>query len=195
MFVMIKNGIIFLFISLISFSCKDKVQEFSGFTQKEMEFLLASEETKIWERISREVNGEEVILEDCELQNYLIFIQGQLGNPKPLLYAYNPTNCDSANFCNLYPDFCVADTTLCAIDPDFCQGLSDGILLIGTWYAKEPFIENSRSDTLIFEINGIEESIEVLDISTNYATFLYKNRTENSGGSVVEYYQNLPLEE
>jgi hypothetical protein len=52
----------FLFLFLTIISCKDKVQEFSGFNQKELEFLLASYEGKIWERISREEDGEEVVL-------------------------------------------------------------------------------------------------------------------------------------
>jgi len=192
---MISKQIAFIlfFAALIIFSCKEKVQEFSGFTQKEMEYLLASQEVKIWQRISREENEEDVVLEGCDLENYLFFVQGQVGNPKPLLYAYNPSNCDSLDFCNLHPDLCIADTTLCGEDPEFCSGLGDGILYIGSWYAKEPFIENSRSDTLVFEINGKMESIQVLDISSEYATFLYKNRTGGSGGSVVEHYQNIAV--
>ncbi len=192
---MIKNGIIFLFFISIIFSCKEKVQEFSGFTQKEMEYLLASQELKIWQRISREENEEEIMLEGCDLENYLFFVQGQVGNPKPLLYAYNPSSCDSLEFCNLHPELCIADTTFCGEDPQFCNSLGDGILYIGSWYAKEPFIENSRADTLVFEINGITESVQVLEISSEYASFLYKNRTGNAGGSVVENYQNIPLTE
>jgi hypothetical protein len=171
------------------------VQEFSGFNQKELEFLLASYEGKIWERISRQEDGEEIVFEDCELDNYLIFLEENVNNAgelKPLLYAYNPNICDSLDFCSLHPDFCLSDTTLCAENPDFCENLEVGILFIGSWYAKEPFIENSRSDTLVFEINNKAESIQVLEITANYVTFLYKNRTGTSGVTVIEHYQFLP---
>jgi hypothetical protein len=190
-----KHHFYFLLSFLTLISCKDKVQEFSGFNQKELEFLLASYEGKIWERISREENGEEIVFEDCELDNYLIFLEENVNNAgelKPLLYAYNPNLCDSLDFCSLHPDFCLSDTTLCAENPDFCENLEEGILFIGSWYAKEPFIENSRSDTLVFEINNKAESIQVLDVTANYVTFLYKNRTGTSGGTVIEHYQFLP---
>jgi hypothetical protein len=188
---MIKNSLFFLLLIVI-FSCKDKVTKFSGFTQTEMEFLLASSDAKIWERISREEDGEEIFLEGCEAESYLIFLQDEVGDPKPLLYAYNPAVCDSLDFCALHPDFCISDTTLCAENPDFCDDLQDGILFIGSWYVKEPFIENSRADTLIFEINEKSESIHVTSITANYATFSYKNRTGSSGGSVIESYQFVP---
>ena len=61
---MLRNGLIFLLITISLLSCNDKVKVFSGFTQTEMEFLLASYEGKAWERISREEDGEEVTLED-----------------------------------------------------------------------------------------------------------------------------------
>lgn len=192
---MIKNGLIFLFVFISLLSCNDKVKKFSGYTQKEMEFLMASYEAKVWERISREEDGEEINLEGCELDNFLVFVQGTVGEPKPLLFAYNPTVCDSLDICTLYPNFCISDTTLCAENPEYCEELGNGVLFIGSWYAKEPFIENSRSDTLVFEINQEEESIYVTNITANYATFLYKNRTGTEGGTVVENYQYLPPSE
>lgn len=192
---MVKKGHFLAIILFLAFACKDKVKEFSGFNQKELEFLIASYEGKIWERISREENGEEINFSDCDLENYLIFLESNINNvgeQKPLLYAYNTNICDSLDFCSLHPDFCQSDVTLCGENPGFCEGLEDGILFIGSWYAKEPFFENSRSDTLVFEINNKTESIQVLDISANYATFLYKNRFSASGGSVIEHYQFLP---
>jgi hypothetical protein len=75
---------------------------------------------------------------------------------------------------------------------NFCDSLEDGILFVGSWYAKEPFIENSRSDTLVFEINNKAESVQVLDITANYVTFFYKNSTGASGATVVERYRFLP---
>jgi hypothetical protein len=190
-----KHHFYFLLSFLTLISCKDKVQEFSGFNQKELEFLLSSYEGKAWERISREEDGEEVVFEDCGLENYLIFLEDNVSNAgelKPLLYAYNPNLCDSLDFCSLHPDFCLSDTTLCGANPEFCDSLEDGILFIGSWYAKEPFIENSRSDTLVFEINNKAESIQVLDITANYVTFFYKNSTGASGATVVERYRFLP---
>ena len=56
---MSKSTIIYLAFFLLIFGCEDKVKDFSGFTQKELEFLLASEEGKAWERISKEEGGEE----------------------------------------------------------------------------------------------------------------------------------------
>ena len=180
-----------LLIFMFSF-CKDKVKEFDGFTQKEMEYLLASDELKVWERNSQEEDGEVIVPGDCDMDNYLIFIQGNLGQPKPLLYAYNPLICDSLDFCSLHPDFCQADTDLCNADPVFCESLGDGVLYIGSWYAKEPFIKNSRSDTLVFEINSKIESIFVTSISSQYATFQYKNREGNDGEIITESYSFSP---
>ena len=99
------------------------------------------------------------------------------------------------DICSLYPDFCISDTTLCAENPYFCEELGNGILYIGNWYAKEPFIQNTRSDTLVFEINQELESIHVTSITANFATFLYKNRRGSEGGTVIENYQFLPLAE
>ncbi|MCK5369006.1 MAG: hypothetical protein KAQ62_10655, partial [Cyclobacteriaceae bacterium] len=158
---MVRNGIFFLLLIFLFSFCKDKVKQFNGFTQKEMEYLLASDDFKVWERISQEENGEEILPDDCGMENYLIFLQGSVGQPKPLLYAYNPLLCDSLDFCDQHPDFCEADTTLCNAEPDFCESLADGVLYIGSWYAKEPFIKNDRSDTLVFEINNKLESIFV----------------------------------
>lgn len=188
---MVKNAVIFSFIIFILISCKDQVKEYSGFTQKELEYLLASTEIKVWERVSREEDGVEVISDDCGMDNFLIFVQGDVGKPKDLLYAYNPNMCDSLDFCNLHPDFCISNTTLCAANPTLCDDLQEGLLYIGAWYAKAPFIVNSRSDTLVFTINGKTESIHVTGISSEYATFVYKNRQSASGGTIEETYKYL----
>ena len=189
---MVKNGILLLLLIFMFSFCKDKVKKFDGFTQNEMEYLLASDELKVWERISQEEDGETIIPGDCGIDNYLIFIQGKLGEPKPLLYAYNPQICDSLDFCKLHTDFCQADTAFCNVDPLFCESLGDGVLYIGSWFAKEPFIENSRSDTLIFDINNKIESIFVTNISSENATFLYKNRKGDEGGIITEVYNYSP---
>lgn len=186
---MVRNASFFLFLLFVFSLCSDKVNQFDGFTQKEMEHLLASDEFKIWERIAQEENGDEIIPDDCGLENYLIFLQGNVGEPKPLLYAYNPTLCDSLDFCLQHPDFCQADTMLCNADSAFCQTLEDGMLYVGNWYAKEPFIVNDRSDTLVFEINKKKESIFVTGITAKNATFQYKNRVGNGGGVITEYYE------
>ncbi len=188
---MVKKAVIILWIIFAFYSCKDKVKEFSGFTQKELEFLLSSTDAKVWERVSREEDGEEVIPDDCSMDNYIIFLQGDVGKPKDLLYAYNPGICDSLDFCNLHPDFCISDTANCAANPVLCDGLQEGLLYIGTWYAKAPFVVNSRTDTLVFTINGKNESIHVTDISSKYATFVYKNRQGAAGGTIEETYMYL----
>ena len=176
-------------VTVVLTSCEDKVKKFDGFTQKEMEYLLAGEEAKAWERIGKVENGSALVLEDCDLENYLILVQGSLGNPKPLLYAYNPSICDSLDFCNLHPDFCQSNLTLCSENTDFCAGLDQGMLYIGSWYAKQPFIKNGSVDTLVFTINKTKESIYVSDINAQYAAFQYKNRIGASGGIITEYYQ------
>ncbi|MCK5280551.1 MAG: hypothetical protein KAK04_18490 [Cyclobacteriaceae bacterium] len=168
------------------------MKQFNGFTQKEMEYLLASDDFKVWERISQEENGEEILPDDCGMENYLIFLQGSVGQPKPLLYAYNPLLCDSMDFCDQHPDFCEADTTLCNAEPDFCESLADGVLYIGSWYAKEPFIKNDRSDTLVFEINNKLESIFVTNITSQNAIFQYKNRFGIGGEVITEIYKFSP---
>ncbi len=181
---------LFLYIILffLFFSCEDKVREFGGYTQKEMEYLLASDSVKIWERLSKAEDDIIIDPDDCDMDNLLIFFQGDLGQPKPLLYAYNPLICDSLDFCLQHPDFCQSDTTLCNANPEFCESLVENMLFIGSWYAKEPFIKNSRSDTLVFEINSKKESIFVTSISSQNATFLYKNRQGNEGATITEIY-------
>ncbi|MCG8307716.1 MAG: hypothetical protein MI975_10035 [Cytophagales bacterium] len=191
---MFKNSVLFSCLIVLIFSCGDKVQPFNGFTQKEMEFLLASDESKAWLRISKEEDGEIIEPDDCGMDNYLVFVPGSLGDPKPLLYAYNPLICDSLEFCMQHPDFCQSNATLCESDPDFCELLAEGVLYIGSWYAKAPFIENSRSDTLIFEINNKKESIFVTHITSQYATFQYKQRTGANGGLITENYNYSPPE-
>lgn len=193
---MVRNGIFFLLILFIFSLCNDKVKQFDGFIQSELEYLLASEEFKVWERTGKEEDGKEIVPDDCGLDNYLIFLQGSTGEPKPLLYAYNPLICDSLDFCLQHPDFCQADTALCNANTTFCETLEEGMLYIGSWYAKEPFIKNSRSDTLVFEINNSKESIFVTNITSQYATFLYKNRTGDDDGIITEHYKYLsPLNE
>ena len=189
---MVRNGIFFLLLIFLFSFCKDKVKQFNGFTQKEMEYLLASDDFKVWERISQEENGEEILPDDCGMENYLIFLQGSVGQPKPLLYAYNPLLCDSLDFCDQHPDFCEADTTLCNTEPSFCESLADGVLYIGSWYAKEPFIKNDRSDTLVFEINNKLESIFVTNITSQNAIFQYKNRFGIGGEVITEIYKFSP---
>ena len=79
--IMTRNVLSFLFLILLFSYCDDKVKEFDGFPQKEMEYLLASDDAKVWERTAKEENGEEVIPDDCGMDNYLIFIKGGLGVP------------------------------------------------------------------------------------------------------------------
>jgi hypothetical protein len=189
---MIKKSFSYLLLLVVAFSCTDKVTKYKGFIQSELEFLLASDEGKVWERISVEEDGQIVPPGDCDMDNLLIFGPGLVGAEKPLLYGYNPTVCDSLEFCQLRPEFCKADTMMCNADPDFCASLASGILYIGSWYAKEPFIQNSRSDTLIFNINNKTESVFVTSISSQNASFQYKRRTGSNGGLITEYYQFTP---
>ncbi|MCK5104433.1 MAG: hypothetical protein KAR17_16530, partial [Cyclobacteriaceae bacterium] len=81
---------------------------------------------------------------------------------------------------------------LCNAEPDFCESLADGVLYIGSWYAKEPFIKNDRSDTLVFEINNKLESIFVTNITSQNAIFQYKNRFGIGGEVITEIYKFSP---
>lgn len=189
---MVRNSILFLLGVFLIYSCEDKVKKYNGFTQIELEYLLASDEGKSWERVGKEEDGNQVIPDDCDMDNYLIFVQGTTGEPKPLLYAYNPSICDSIDFCIQHPDFCESDVDLCAENVDLCASLPDGMLFIGSWYAKKPFFDNDRSDTLVFEINENMESIFVTSISSEYATFQYKGRVGPSGGIITEFYTYTP---
>lgn len=88
-------------------SCGDEVREFDGFTQTELEYLLAGEGGKIWLRTGRQVDDVAIEQEGCTSDNYLLFLtaDNSIGKPKPLLYGYNPTICDSLDFCTINPDF------------------------------------------------------------------------------------------
>ena len=180
-----------MLLILGSVACGDSVRKFSGFIQMEMEYLLASTEFKDWERISVFEDGQEKEFDDCNTGHKIRFYQGTVGEEKDLHYFYNPAMCDSIDFCNEYPDFCEAHKNICEEDPDACSELADGELIIGTWYALEPFVENTRSDTLIFNINSSEESIHVTNITSKFATFLYKNREAAGGGTIIENYQSI----
>jgi len=188
-----KSTLLYFYFLILVFSCGDKVKKFDGFTQSALEFLLASDNSKSWLRISQEEDGQEIEPGDCGMDNYLVFLPGNVGDPKPLLYAYNPLICDSLEFCIQHPDFCQSDTMNCNADPELCDLFADGVLYIGSWYAKEPFIENARSDTLVFNINNKKESIFVTNISSQYATLLYKKRTGASGGIITENYNFTPV--
>jgi hypothetical protein len=175
-----------------TFSCNDKVRDFAGFTQSEMEYLLAADSGKQWVRIGRTENGESVALEGCDFATRLIFLQDGVGVPKPLLAAYNPDACDSLSFCNVYPAYCRADSSLCAQNPELCDSIAQNEFFIGSWLAQEPFVENSRADTLLLEIDGVEEAVQVLEISGSFASFLFKEREGSAGAKVVEHYQYQP---
>jgi len=182
----------FVFLLLFMLSCSDKLRKYDGFIQSELEYLLASDVGKVWERVSVEEDGQAVPATECDMDNFLIFWPGNVGEEKPLLYAYNPGICDSIDFCSLRPDFCKADTMLCNANPDFCDLFEDNVLYIGSWYAKEPFITNSRSDTLIFTINNKSESIHVTSVSSLNTSLQYKSRTGSEGGLITEYYKFTP---
>jgi hypothetical protein len=184
-----KYGFLALFFA-IAIGCSDEVREFNGFTQKELEFLLTGENGKIWLRTERMENDTEVEFDDCTSDNYLIFVAvaNATGKPKPLIYGYNPTICDSLDFCTANPDFCQSNVMNCEQDPDLCELLDDGMLYIGTWYAKAPFVVNDRADTLILEINKKIESVQVTSITSTELEVFYKNRKGSNGETITESY-------
>jgi len=187
-----KYGFLALFLALFV-ACADKVREFDGFNQKELEYLLTGEAGKIWLRTVRMENDTEVEFDECSTDNYLIFlpVANAIGKPKPLIYGYNPTICDSLDFCISNPDFCISNQFNCAEDPDLCELLDDGMFHIGTWYAKAPFVVNDRADTLVLEINKKFESVQVTSITSTELDVFYKNRKGPSGETITESYQQF----
>lgn len=193
---MTQRGLLYFLTFTVLLSCKDVVKEYDGFTQKEMEFLLASYGGKVWQRIARIEDGEEIMPDDCGLDNFMIFIANAqqpviVGSPKTLLYAYNPVVCDSLEFCATYPEYCLAHKSFCEANPADCNNLQEGVLYIGTWFAKAPFIQNTPTDSLIFVINQVRESVFVSEISSEYATLLYGSRKTSTGGAIKEIYKFL----
>ena len=187
---------ILAFFSALMISCEDKVREFDGFTQKELEFLLSGAEGKTWLRTERMENDIPIEFQDCSEDNYIIFvpINNAIGKPKPLLYGYNPAKCDSLDFCTINPAFCESHLENCNEDPDLCDILDDGMLLIGSWYAKAPFVLNDRADTLVFNINNQIESIYVTNITSKNLTIIYKNRKGENGETITESYVQFVAE-
>ncbi len=184
-----KYGFLAIFFA-IAIGCSDEVREFDGFTQKELEYLLTGENGKIWLRTERWENDTEVEFDECSTDNYLIFVAvaDSIGKPKPLVYGYNATICDSLDFCTANPDFCQSNVMNCEQDPDLCELLEDGMLYVGTWYAKAPFVKNDRSDTLVMEINKIVESVQVTAITSTELEVFYKNREGANGETITETY-------
>ncbi|NJN27597.1 MAG: hypothetical protein HC819_17290 [Cyclobacteriaceae bacterium] len=169
------KGILVVFLL---FACEDKVEEFDGFMQKELEYMLAGQDVKIWERVS-ESNAN-----DCAAGNYLVFVQdstGKTGTPKPLLFAYDPALCSAQIFCEQYPDYCASNADLCLLYPAFCNQVGEGFLFIGTWYAPLPAVENGSTDMMVFTINKKSEPVRVSAIDPEHL--------------VLEYSREKPTEE
>lgn len=143
--------IVLISFTLALFSCGEKVDEFSGFTKSETEFLLAGDSAKVWERVKRWEDGEEVDFSDCQQENRMIFMAGSTDASKRLLYAYNTEVCDSSGFCNDNVEYCISDTANCRQDPDFCELLSPGTLYLGTWEVMKPAIENGNTDQMLLK--------------------------------------------
>jgi preprotein translocase subunit SecD len=79
-----------------------------------------------------------------------------------------------------------------AQNPELCDSIAQNEFFIGSWLAQEPFVENSRADTLLLEIDGVEEAVQVLEISGSFASFLFKEREGSAGAEVAEHYQYQP---
>jgi hypothetical protein len=186
---------VLIVIGLFS-SCEDKVREYNGFTQSELEYLLSGEEFKAWNLMGIDEGETSIELDECQSDNFLIFLGGSTGDPKPLLYAYNTNICDSLDFCLQHPEFCLSDTTLCGSDPEFCASLEAGVLYIGSWYVKAPFITNNPADTLVLAINDKSETAYIPNVNAENVTIQYRRRTGENGEIITEYYYfPLPIDE
>ena len=74
----------------------------------------------------------------------MIFMAADINGIQRLLYTYDTSMCDSVEFCNEKPVYCLSDTALCQDDPEFCDGIGSDTLFIALW-----------------EVTGVAEDYEI----------------------------------
>ncbi len=179
-----------LFFALSLYSCEETVDEFSGFQKQEMEFLLAGDSAKVWERVSRWEDGKEIEFSDCEKQNRMIFLAGNSDESKRLLYTFDTAVCDSAGFCNENIEYCISDTAQCNQDPDFCELLDDSTLYLGTWEVMEPAIDGGTTDQLLLKLWPKTRETTVTGISALAFSFEF---SESESGGIINVKEDYIL--
>ena len=73
-------GVFLAFLGLFScfllVACGDEDDSEIQFTSAQIERLLASDSTKSWKLVRKEIDGEQAITDSCQLENELIFTRG-----------------------------------------------------------------------------------------------------------------------
>ena len=106
---------------LLFASCGNDEDPEIQFTPVQIERLLASDSTKTWNLISREIDGEPAIIEDCQQENELIFSLGSSDAANILLFD---DSCDEDKIFDGYwevlnqSNLPVTDTLLYLFNPD-----------------------------------------------------------------------------
>jgi len=177
-----------IFFAFLLYACEETIDEFSGFQKQEMEFLLAGDSAKVWERVSRWEDGVEVEFSDCEKQNRMLFIAGNNDESKRLLYTFDTEVCDSESFCNENIKYCISDTAQCNRDPDFCELLDEGTLYLGTWEVKEPASKGGTTDQLLIKLWPRTRITTVTSISSLAFSYEFSELEANGTINVKEDY-------
>ncbi len=170
-----------IFVALALASCGDPVPEYDGFNKNQVEFLLAGTAGKVWQLTSRTVDDQMAEVDPCEEGGLLVFLPDSRNDNKPLLYAYDPTVCDSLTFCNAFPGYCMSDTSICNQNPALCQGFDGRTLFIGYWEVKKPLITNARTDTVFVHLWEGTRTMHINKMTASLSTFKY----ERPGSEIV----------
>ena len=82
-----KNFLSLVVLIIVLFSACEKQTEVIGFDAAQTERLLRGDSTKTWVRTSRSEAGKSIILDECELDNILIFSLSKVDTiPNPFLF-------------------------------------------------------------------------------------------------------------
>jgi hypothetical protein len=166
-------------------NCGEPVREFDGFVKGQIEYLIGGGEGKAWELVSRTIDGSAAGPGTCESGSFWLFVPDGRSGPNPLLYAYDPAICDSADFCSAFPDFCRYDSAFCAENPQMCAGVPPNILHIGTWAVKDPPILNTPTDTIYLYLWNETRTTHLQEITASRLGMEY---VSVSGSLVVERF-------
>jgi hypothetical protein len=170
----------FLLVGFLFFTCGSPVEDFDGFTKNQVEFLLSGEEGKGWELISRFVDGDESALSECEEQTQYIFQPDASNDIKPLLLTRSSDTCDSLEFCLEFPQYCVADTFNCNLNPSYCRNFNNDTLFIGYWEVKSQELSTARTDTVFLYLWDEFRTMDIEFLTSQIANFKYEDVSSSS---------------
>lgn len=117
---------------LLLVTCRDEDDSEIQFTPAQIERLLASDSTKSWNLISKEIDGQQVIIDGCQLENELIFTQGAGETANILVFD---DSCEEDKILDGYwevinqSDLPVTDTLLYLFNPDTLFQSEDSLVV------------------------------------------------------------------